>query len=268
MKRLINLRLLVWFSLFVITIFASALTTFAQDEPVKVFKKGDHVKVSPLGQDTEESFQECVVLSVIVWGQVHVRGYEVKCAPQFKGAESKSWSVTWTHVKASDQQDRPEIKDNNQPAEKTNKNKTANTKKGQRDFDDLADREILACDFKQPSAKNGSAPPPELAKKLIRCKFEKHANPGEDGAATVDINEFQIGKSRQWRIREDFGDGDQNTIVYPILVSWTWKTFYQSRTAITESTDVFNCFVNSFNKWECGLGKRVKEGQTKSIPRQ
>ncbi len=133
--------------------------------------------------------------------------------------------------------------------------------------DNLADREILDCDFKQPPAKNGSAPPPELAKKLIRCLLERPANPGMDGAVTVDINEFQIGKPRPWRIREDTGSADQNTIVYPILVSDTWKTFFRTRTQVIESTTYYNCFVNSLNKWTCGLAKRVKEGETKSIPR-
>jgi len=129
----------------------------------------------------------------------------------------------------------------------------------------LADREILDCDFKQPVARNGSAPPPELMKKLIRCLWEKPAKPELDGAITIDISEFQIGSPRKWVPMQDLGSGKLGTIIYPIRTTWTTKTFYRTRTVVQTNESVFNCYVDAFDKWECGLGQRIKDGDIKEI---
>jgi len=72
----------------------------------------------------------------------------------------------------------------------------------------LADREILDCkNLKQPPARNGPPPPAELAKKLIRCLFEAPSPPGQDGATTMDINEFAPGSSHRWDQYVDRGSG-------------------------------------------------------------
>jgi hypothetical protein len=129
----------------------------------------------------------------------------------------------------------------------------------------LADREILDCDFKQPPARNGSAPSPELTKKLIRCLWEKPAQPELDGAITIDISAFQMGAPRKWVPLQDLGSGKLETIIYPIRATWTMKTFYRTRTVVQTNESVFNCYVDAFNKWECGLGQRIKDGDIKEI---
>lgn len=129
----------------------------------------------------------------------------------------------------------------------------------------LADREILDCDLKQPAARNGSAPPPELMKTLIRCLWEKPAKPEMDGAETIDISEFQIGRPRKWVPLEDLGSGNLATVVYPILATWTNKTFYRTRTVVQTNVGEFTCYVNAYSKWECGSSHRIKDGDIKNI---
>ncbi len=248
-------------SLFAIILFAATVSAFAQDEATQVFKKGDRVKASPLALKEEKYWHECTVLKVIP------NAYSVQCEPEYEGAEPKIWTVMTAWVKASDKQEQPETKDDTEIPKKTPKNQTTVKKTDQGPYDYLADREILDCDFKQPFAKNGSPPPPELLKKVIQCLYEKHST-RLDIAETVEINDFQIGKSRLWRIREDLGDAGTNTIVHPITVSWTWKQFAQTETLVYENKDVFNCFVDSFNKWQCALGQRIKDGPAKYVPRQ
>jgi hypothetical protein len=144
--------------------------------------------------------------------------------------------------------------------------KTLNQKKHEAaDGTVLADREILDCDFKQPASRNGSAPPPELMKKLIRCIYEKPAPPEGQGAQTVDISEFQIGSPRRWVVYEDRGNGKLGTIVYPIRTTWTWKHFERTYTTVQTYVQVFNCNVNSFNNWECAPSTRIKEGEIINI---
>ncbi len=70
----------------------------------------------------------------------------------------------------------------------------------------LADREPLDCfNFTQPAgARNGSALPVDLAKKLVRCALGEHPSPkGGQGAETVDIGTFQVGSPRLWDFNRD-----------------------------------------------------------------
>lgn len=136
------------------------------------------------------------------------------------------------------------------------------------DFTRLADREIMDCPVEQTAVKNGAKPNAELLKKVIRCLFERRAPAGITGAKTVDITAFQIGAARKWRPLDDIGSGNLKTIVYPIKVSWTEKTFYESFTQQIDSISIFNCYVNAVGEWECGLGQRIKESDIKRTPRQ
>ncbi len=62
------------------------------------------------------------------------------------------------------------------------------------------------------------------------------------------------------------GNGNLDTVIHPIRVKWTWKTFYRTATSITANReDVFNCYVDAFNRWECGLGERLKAGVTTRV---
>ena len=129
----------------------------------------------------------------------------------------------------------------------------------------LADREILACPVEQKPVKNGTRPNPQLLGKLIRCIWEKPAREGMDGAVTMDLTPLQIGAPRRWNPRTDLG-GSARTIVYPVKTTYTQKTFYRERTIVDEYTGVFNCSIDPFGEWKCGMAENKRKGESKSIP--
>jgi hypothetical protein len=131
----------------------------------------------------------------------------------------------------------------------------------------LADRELLDCENLKHNGRNGSPPPVELAKKLIRCLYEKPSQPGMDGATTMDITEFTIGAPHRWRVYVDMGQGTANTLVYPVQVKWTMKTFYRTRNVLTTDKEgPFTCFADATSLWQCGssTGSR-KDGKVQEI---
>jgi len=131
----------------------------------------------------------------------------------------------------------------------------------------MAGRELLDCEHLKHDGRNGSPPPPELVKKLIRCLFEKPAQPGLDGATTMDITAMTIGAPHRWRVYTDMGQGEPNTLVYPVQVKWNMKTFYRTRTIVTTDREgPFTCFADATNLWQCGssTGTR-KDGKTQEI---
>jgi len=128
-----------------------------------------------------------------------------------------------------------------------------------------ADREILECPVEQKPVKNGTRPNAQLLGKLIRCLWEKPATTGMDGAVTMDLTPLQIGTPRKWNPRTDLG-GSAGTIVYPVKTTYTQKTFYRERIVVDEYTGVFNCSINPFGEWACGMAENKRKGETKSIP--
>jgi ribosomal protein L21E len=134
----------------------------------------------------------------------------------------------------------------------------------------FADRELLDCkNLKAGPARNGQPPPVELAKKLIRCLYEKSSDPGQDGATTMDIVDFAPGTPHRWNKNEDTGAGGTiNTLVYPFRVKWNQKTFYRTYNQIeTGNERVFTCYVD-VDKWYCGSAQFIKDGEKKQIPVQ
>ena len=129
----------------------------------------------------------------------------------------------------------------------------------------LADRATVTCDIRQRSAKNGSTPSPELMKRLIQCLWEKPAQVSSDGGQTIDILKFKAGNRRKWVPFQDIGNGKIGTYVYPFKTTWTWKHFYRTRTTLQTDDSVFNCYVNAFQEWECGLSQTLKEGIVREI---
>jgi len=131
----------------------------------------------------------------------------------------------------------------------------------------LADREILDCkNLKAGPARNGQAPPTDLVKKLIRCLYERPADPGMDGARTMDIIEFAPGAPHRWNLREDSGaGGTANTLVYSFRVRWNQKTFYRTYNQIEIGNErVFTCYVD-VDKWYCGSAQFLRDGEKKQV---
>jgi hypothetical protein len=131
----------------------------------------------------------------------------------------------------------------------------------------LADRELLDCENLKHDGRNGAPPPVELAKKLIRCLYEKPSKPGMDGATTMDISALTIGAPHRWTVYVDMGQGEPNTLVYPVQVKWTMKTFYRRTNMLTTDKEgPFTCFADATNVWQCGssTGSR-KDGKTQEI---
>lgn len=131
-----------------------------------------------------------------------------------------------------------------------------------------ADRQILECPVQQKNAINGDRPDAELCKKLIRCKKgEKAASKGYDGAMTVDVTALQIGTPRKWDYYRDLGNGKVGTNVYPVKATFSYKTFYRTRTEVSENwIRILNFYVDAFGEWAIGSEENVKAGVTKNIP--
>ncbi len=133
-----------------------------------------------------------------------------------------------------------------------------------------ADRPILDCPVKQPQARNAARPNAELLKKVLRCRLgEKPAEKGLDGAVTIDVTAIQIGAPRPWDRLRDMGGGTPGkTIVYPVKVTYTEKTFYRGQTIVGENwVRIFNFFVNGFGEWQYGSAETIKMPDNKNIPR-
>lgn len=134
-----------------------------------------------------------------------------------------------------------------------------------------ADRPLLECPVEQTSVKNGTPPDPEVLKKVLRCQLgEKPAAKGYDGAVTIEIGALRVGAPRPWDRLRDMGGGTPGkTVVYPVRVTYTEKTFYRTRTAVADNwIYVFNFFVNGFGEWQYGSGEKIKMPDNKDIPRQ
>lgn len=132
---------------------------------------------------------------------------------------------------------------------------------------DLVPRPIDDCRIEQGPAKNGQKPDEALVHRLITCLWERPASPGMDGAVTVDIASLKIGSARNWVVKSDIGPGDLDTRVWPVASHYTRSTHYRTSTSISEADAVFNCFVNNFGSWQCGLGQTVRSQPLRSVDR-
>jgi len=132
-----------------------------------------------------------------------------------------------------------------------------------------AQQTILKCPIAQKPARNGDKPDTELLKKLVRCrKGEKPAEPGFDGAVTVEVTALAVGAPRNWDRLRDMGSGDRGTKVYPVKVTYTERTDYKTRTVVAEDwIRVLNFYVNAFGEWQSGSEEPIKPPANKSIPK-
>ena len=106
-----------------------------------------------------------------------------------------------------------------------------------------------------------------MIEKIIRCIYEKPSEPGSEGATTMNITSLTVGTPRKWRVYVDIGQGNASTIVYPLYVKWTLKTFYRTRNVlITGKEGTFTGFVDGNNLWNAGhAAGRSKEGVTQQV---
>lgn len=114
-------------------------------------------------------------------------------------------------------------------------------------------REPVKCP-EQSNAKGGAIPLP-LAKQLIKCLWEEMST--ERSVINVDLHTAQVGSPRPWKLT-DIGTGvPGRTMIYPVKTTWTWKNFAPdgSSVSISEVEGVHNCYINAFNKWQCGLAE-------------
>lgn len=244
---------------FIIVLFATASAVLAQQAK---FKAGDRVEVDVNRSDErlERKWRKAKVIEVMMWNG-EVSGIYVKTddgIPMTVREKDLRLLTGETPTAA------------NTPTENNQKPNNANDGEWKPIVDAnntvLADRELIDCDFKQPTTSPKARPPVELLKKLIRCSNERPASKGSDGAVTMDITKFVVGIPRRWVAGSDFGDGNANTIVYPIEVSYKLTKFYRSGNTMSENIWIYGCWVNNVRKWECGTNRRVKVGETKNIP--
>jgi hypothetical protein len=208
------------------------------------FRVGDRVLVSPSGLKGEQYWQQCTVIR-----ELKENSYGVKCDPRAAGQIGLEYNVLPGWVKPLSR-----AQDHGAPPPPAKANVA-------RDGTVSGDRSFVNCNVQQKKANNGDSIPPELAKLLVQCLWEKPSAPGMDGAQTVDIDSLDIGRPRKWVYQQDMGQGIANldTRVWPIDVKWTSKTYYRTRTHVIVEEDIFNCYVDAFSKWSCGLGMHVKD---------
>lgn len=196
------------------------------------FKVGDRVQVSISGLKDDQYYQPCTIIR-----DLQYNSYGVGCDP-WHGQPYKEYSVlpkwvrVWANASAA-----PKIPTNKL---RVDENDTV-----------LADRELLDCENLKHNGRNGTPPPVELAKKLIRCLYERPSPVGQDGATTMDITGFTIGAPHRWRLNEDMGQGNAAKLVYSVHVKWNMKAFYRTRNVlVTDKEMMFTCFADTTNLWQ------------------
>ncbi|MES2972456.1 MAG: hypothetical protein V4757_02565 [Pseudomonadota bacterium] len=129
--------------------------------------------------------------------------------------------------------------------------------------------DFLSCPFTQKAVKNGARPDVELFRKVLRCKKgEKAVAANDEGAVRVEVVALQVGTPRPWSYRQDLGNGKQDTVVYPVKVSYTIKTYYRAATEVSEGwVRVANYYVDAFGEWQIGSEEPVSPGRFQRIPR-
>ena len=126
---------------------------------------------------------------------------------------------------------------------------------------------ILNCPIEQPKVAQGSRPDPQVLTSVIRCLWEVRGQSPAEKSVKVDVHALEIGASRACVPREDFGCGASGHKIFPALVRWTKSDYYPRSVQWSENDSVFNCFVNAFGKWECGLGQRIRDGKLQNRER-
>jgi len=260
MKKQTNLHSIKLLSLAMVAaitiIVGAAFTVSAQEE--RTYKVGDRVEALPSGTKWVKG---TIVEIHLNYGEINGVSVRVDDEKDYTGA----LRVYTTHVNNVRPLNETAEEKQTQAVKQATADKIVVKLRVDENNTVLADREILACPVEQKPVKKGTRPNAQLLGKLIRCIWEKPARSGMDGAVTMDLTPLQIGAPRAWNPRRDLG-GSAGTIVYPVKTTYTKKYFYRERTEVDEYTGVFNCSINSFGEWACGMAENKRKGETKSIP--
>jgi hypothetical protein len=256
MKKQTNLHSIKLLSLVIFAaitiIIGTAFSAIAQDQPT--YKVGDRVEAKPVS-----SWKKATIVAIDMSASaVVVRMDDEK---DYTGAQREYT----THINNLRPLQETAAERQTQAAKQAVADKTVVKLRVDENNTVLADREILDCPVEQKSVKKGTRPNAQLLGKLIRCIWEKPARTGMDGAVTMDLTPLQIGAPRAWNPRRDLG-GSAGTIVYPVKTTYTQKTFYRERIVVDEYMGVFNCSINPFGEWGCGMAENKRKGESKSIP--
>lgn len=129
------------------------------------------------------------------------------------------------------------------------------------------DLDFLNCPVQQEPVENGDAPDSETVKLVIRCaKGEKAVPAGQEGAVKVDVVSVQIGRSRPWTYAQDRGNGNEDTVVYPVKATYNVRTIYRAATEVEEGwVRILNFYVNAFGEWQIGSEENVRTGAFRRI---
>lgn len=233
-------------------IVGTTISISAQDQPN--YKVGDRVEAKPIN-----SWKKATIVAIDMSASaVVVRMDDEK---DYTGAQREYT----THINNLRPLQETDAEKQTQIAKQAAADKTVMKLRVDENNTVQADREILDCPVEQKKVKNGTRPNSQLLGKLIRCIWEKPASEGMDGAVTMDLTPIQIGVPRAWNPRRDLG-GSAGTIVYPVKTTYTRKTFYRERTLVDEYIGVFNCSIDAFGEWKCGMAENKRKGESKSIP--
>lgn len=105
---------------------------------------------------------------------------------------------------------------------------------------------------------------------MLRCGIgEKPASKGYDGAVTVEIDSLRVGTSRPWdRLLDKNGGTPGKTLVHPVKVNYSVRTFYRTNTKLEDDwVVIYNFFVNGFGEWQYGSFETVKGPDIQNVPR-
>jgi hypothetical protein len=90
---------------------------------------------------------------------------------------------------------------------------------------------------------------------LIRQRYEMQGS--SEFPVTVTFQEFVIGHTHAYARPDVYGEsadgpsGNANSVVYPVSAKYTHRHAYRDAFLTFQQDEVYQCFKNSFGKWQC-----------------
>lgn len=110
-----------------------------------------------------------------------------------------------------------------------------------------------------------STPTEEDIGNALKTFYEKPAQPGLDGAVTVEIKSVKIGTQRKWHY-DDGGDATPDTDLWPARVHLLIRTHYRTRTLVWDWDYPFTVFQNGLREWQVGITSGAKKDKSYDEP--